>query len=92
MNCPKCGKVMQLTSVEWNGVKTAEVYCCEWCGRREPVIRCEVCGAPGAERRHQMTAYVNKESNYKTLCGDCQDEADEYWKDMWNEYYSIVQQ
>jgi len=53
-------------------------------------VKCQGCDKEGAERRRQLTAYVDDESNYSTLCDECQDETDEYWKDMWNEYYSMV--
>lgn len=36
---------------------------------------------------HQRTSYENIEDNYATLCPDCKQENDEYWNDMWIEYY-----
>jgi hypothetical protein len=33
--------------------------------------------------------FVNK-ANYATLCPACQEQADEYWKEMWAEYRSSV--
>ncbi len=52
------------------------------------ILQCECCGCSGAKRRRQNTAYVNKESNYATLCDSCQKEADAYWEERWQEYYS----
>lgn len=49
--------------------------------------RCEVTDET-VQRRRQNTAYVKDESNYAVLCNHCQAEADEYWSDMWAEYYS----
>lgn len=53
-------------------------------------MKCQVCGKEGAERRRQNTAYPKDESNFATLCPECQEDADEYWRDQWNEYYRTV--
>jgi len=50
-------------------------------------VRCE---SMNATRRRQNTAYEEDESNWNTLCEDCQVEVDEHWADMWNEYWSSV--
>lgn len=42
------------------------------------------------ERRRQLSQYHNDESNWLTACQDCNDEADEYWRERWQEYYSGV--
>lgn len=49
---------------------------------------CDRCDKTGedVERRHQNTMYVNEESNYATLCTECQEDADEYWEERWAEY------
>ena len=51
---------------------------------------CQRCEKTGNDvmRRPQNTAYVDEESNWAVLCAECQEEADEYWNDMWAEYYS----
>ncbi len=45
---------------------------------------------PDVHKRRQGSAYPNDESNFAIICDDCQKESDEYWKEMWNEYYSAV--
>lgn len=45
------------------------------------------CGKIG-EWRAQQTAYENKEANFACLCEEHQQETDEYWNEMWREYYS----
>jgi hypothetical protein len=34
------------------------------------------------------TAYVNEEDNYTYACDPCFEEIEEYWAEMWAEYYS----
>jgi hypothetical protein len=34
-----------------------------------------------------MTAYVDDKINWAVLCDECQDEANEYWQEQWDEYY-----
>ena len=55
-------------------------------------MRCNKCerDKPDVRNRRQASAYPNDESNFAPLCDECQKEADEYWKEMWNEYYSAV--
>ena len=50
---------------------------------------CQRCNKPG-KRRRQNTAYVNDDLNFKVLCEECQEEADEYWKAEWKAYYDTV--
>jgi hypothetical protein len=38
-------------------------------------------------RRRMNTQYVDEESNYITVCGDCYAEIEEYWAEMWEQYY-----
>jgi hypothetical protein len=51
---------------------------------------CYMCQKETGEFRRQHTAYVNEASNWSFLCDPCQKEADEYWDDMWTEYYHSV--
>jgi hypothetical protein len=51
-------------------------------------LECDRCRRKLATRNRQRTSYVDGESNWATLCPDCQEEADEYWEEMWKEYYS----
>ena len=53
-------------------------------------MECQCCGNDGAKKRRQNTAYVNDESNFATLCNECQKESHKYWQDQWNEYYNQV--
>jgi hypothetical protein len=58
-------------------------------------VLCQACNKPGAKKRRQNTAnadlkfnldintyYVDDEANFSVLCDDCQQQADEYWRDM----------
>lgn len=42
------------------------------------------------KRRRQLTQYADDHLNWDCLCCDHQDEVDEYWIDMWSDYYSRV--
>lgn len=42
-----------------------------------------------ASKNRQKTAYVNSD-NTAILCPQCQEVADEYWDDMWDQYYSSM--
>lgn len=42
---------------------------------------------PTVKKRRQMTSYVDDRSNWSRLCDDCQKDSDEYWTEMWDEYY-----
>jgi hypothetical protein len=48
------------------------------------------CGKYKSTRFRMRTFYVNEEDNYRILCPKCQEEAREYWNEMWQEYYSNV--
>ena len=52
-------------------------------------LACHGCEKQGddVKRRRQKTQYVDEESNFSTLCDECQKEADEYWSERWAEYY-----
>ena len=53
-------------------------------------LKCEHCGSKNAEKRRQRTAYADDEKNWRTLCPKCQEENDEYWNEMWDDYYGVV--
>lgn len=38
----------------------------------------------------QNTAYVDDFKNYFRGCEDCREQNDEYWAEMWNDYYGMV--
>lgn len=40
-----------------------------------------------ATRRRQRTSYVDDEMNFAILCEEHHKENDEYWYEMWEEYY-----
>lgn len=35
-----------------------------------------------------MTQYEHEPSNWNTHCADCQADADRYWEERWQDYYS----
>ena len=45
------------------------------------------CESMNATRQKQNTAYVDRERNWVTLCPDCMKGNDEYWAEMWADYY-----
>jgi hypothetical protein len=49
---------------------------------------CERCGKEDSEKYRQNTFYENEDDNWVTLCEYCRKENDEYWEEMWREYYS----
>ena len=62
----------------------AELKACRRCKRMVP--------ADEIERRHMSTAYAppRDEENYCEVCLECFDEIEGYWKERWDEYYSMV--
>jgi hypothetical protein len=61
----------------------------------ETGIRClgfsEPCESMNATRVRLRTAYVDEERNWDTLCPKCQEDANEYWGEIWRKYrYSQV--
>ena len=40
------------------------------------------------QRRRQRTQYVDDKENFKALCPECQKNEDEYWDEMWKDYYA----
>lgn len=53
----------------------------------EESFQCQHCGNDGGTRQRQLTAYADDERNWATLCPECQEEANEYWKERWDDYY-----
>ncbi len=54
----------------------------------QDAAKCDRCGESPAKRQRQNTAYHVDSMNWATLCPKCQTEADEYWRERWDEYYS----
>ena len=50
---------------------------CQHCKKEKPDVR----------RTRQHTQYADDDRNFVILCGRCREENDEYWNDMWAEYY-----
>ena len=42
------------------------------------------------KRRRQNTSYYDDRLNWTFLCDECMEKNQEYWDDMWSEYYSQV--
>jgi hypothetical protein len=57
-------------------------------------LKCEgwegPCDSMNAKRRRQNTQYCDDEMNWVVLCDECMKWNDQYWKDMWSDYYSDV--
>ena len=55
-----------------------------------PKLECFFCGVESDEVvvYHQRTQYVDIEDNYVAACPVCREQNDDYWDDMWAEYYS----
>jgi protein-arginine kinase activator protein McsA len=51
------------------------------------MAKCQNCEREDAVRYHQNTKFVDEERNWVTLCPPCAEENDEYWADMWSQYY-----
>lgn len=50
-------------------------------------LKCRYCGKSPAISYHQRTAYFDEESNWVVFCEEHKEENDEFWDDMWYEYY-----
>lgn len=51
------------------------------------------CGCGAKNRvmlRRQNTAYVNPENNWLLVCESCLEEANEYWKERWEDYWAAI--
>lgn len=59
---------------------------------RAPYQRCSgwegPCTSRHGKERRQNTYYQQEASNWNTLCPKCQEAADAYWKERWDEYYA----
>jgi hypothetical protein len=60
---------------------------------KKPLNLCQ--GAQGpcfrrGKRRRQYTAYVKDELNWVFMCDECARINDEYWQEMWQDYYNVV--
>lgn len=57
---------------------------------KNPLGKCPCCGRYFVYpcREHRNTAYVDSESNYMYACKDCHEQDDEYYQELWNDYYS----
>ena len=53
---------------------------CQCCGKWLRIVK--------TERR--MTRYVDDVDNWLTACKECQKRDDEYWADMWEQYYGSI--
>ena len=55
-----------------------------------PLLPCQgyqgPCEGGGAWTQRQMTAYVNDEQNWVTLCAECAAANESNWEYMWREY------
>ena len=53
-------------------------------------------GIPGGHytkdvrRRRMNTMYAHDESNWIICCAECFSEAEQYWAEQWEDYYSMV--
>lgn len=56
-------------------------------GYPEGNLICAMCGATNASHNRQRSNYHDSD-NMVTLCPSCQQETDEYYDELWNEYYS----
>lgn len=88
--CPSCLK----EKVDTSG-RCTNTSCTCYCMKvleGETGLKCDGyevrCQSMDATRTRQNTKYVEEESNWNTLCEECQKETDEYWADMWSDYYS----
>ena len=55
-------------------------------------MKCIMCkeDKPDVRRRRQNTAYVEDERNFVILCDDCNETNEAYWKEQWEDFYSMV--
>lgn len=54
-------------------------------------VACCGCGClTGVDRRRMSTKYVNDDLNYTWQCDECFAVTQEYWADMWTDYWSMV--
>ena len=72
-----------------NGTGKIKEYICSSCNGKPHLgpFKCINCGSQNAFRCRQRTLYNDEEENFVNLCEICEKENDEYWQDMWEEYY-----
>lgn len=59
--------------------------------QRRTLKPCEHCGCKTRNgHRRQNTKFHDDSRNYLRLCDFCWDLNEEYWADMWSEYWSMV--
>lgn len=84
--CPECGASGEYANYR----ESEELMQCEG----EELMQCEgwsgPCDRKDAVRFHMMTAYVEEEENYRTLCPECQKRSNEYWEEMWKAVWKAV--
>ena len=52
-------------------------------------LECMMCGSTkDVEHYRQNTKYVDEDLNWVNYCPKCRKINDQYWYDMWSEYYS----
>lgn len=53
--------------------------------------RCDRCGTVwGVQHLRMNTMYHHDPSNWTDQCPSCMKDTDEYWRDMWADYYASV--
>ena len=54
--------------------------------------RCPLCGRYGKDifKRRKNTEYNDEESNWVTGCGECYQAMEDYYTELWAEYYASV--
>ena len=57
-------------------------------GAVEGNLTCTRCGCNKATENRQRTSYADDESNWAILCPSCQEECDEHWEELWQDYYA----
>ena len=50
--------------------------------------RCQLCHQNMAYPRQMLSNYIDERRNWNTLCDECYDEIQDYWREMWQDYYS----
>jgi len=86
-SCPICSKKIKedgrCTNVVCKGYSSRVLDAIE-----DGSLECICCGNNNATNRLQNTRYEEESRNWCVLCPTCQESQDEYWSDMWFDYYS----
>lgn len=64
--------------LSWLAYRLHLPYLCPCCLRWSLTVK----------RRHRCTAYHDDELNYLRACADCQRQDDEYFQELWQDYYA----